>query len=76
MSLHASEAAAQATIADDDAVTASVAAAASTVAEGGAARFTVSLSGGTHGAAVAVTYQTGGTATSGSDYPAPYTGAD
>ena len=61
------------TITDDDAVTATVAADAGSVAEGEDAVFTVTLSGGTTSAATTVTYETGGTASSGEDYTAPYT---
>ena len=63
------------TITDDDAVTATVAAGTPRVAEGVTAVFTVTLSGGTTSAATEVAYTTGGTATSGTDYTAPYTGA-
>ena len=58
-------------ITDDDALTVSVAADAATVVEGNAATFTVRVAGGTGTAAVAVTYEVGGTATAGSDYTAP-----
>ena len=64
---------ATATITDDaaDAMTATVAGSAATVAEGSNAVFTVTLSGGTSTSAVVVSYETGGTATSGTDYTAP-----
>ena len=66
---------ATATITDDDAVTATIAAGAASVTEGADATFTVTLSGGTTTADAEVTYETGGTASSGVDYTAPYTGA-
>ena len=59
------------TIADDEELMVAVTAAAASVVEGGDATFTVALTGGTSTAPVAVTYTTGGTATSGTDYTAP-----
>ncbi|MDE0023012.1 MAG: hypothetical protein OXP69_01225 [Spirochaetaceae bacterium] len=75
VTLHATAATAQATILDNDAVTATVAAAAPTVTEGGDATFTVTLSGATPKDSVTIGYQTSGTATSGTDYTAPYEGS-
>ena len=62
---------AQVEIDDDDTLTATVSRAAETVAEGSNAVFTVTLAGATSSAPVTVSYETGGTATSGSDYTAP-----
>ena len=59
------------TIVDDDALLVSVAAAAPTVPEGRDARFTVTVSGATSSADVAVDYAVSGTATAGADYTAP-----
>ena len=58
------------TIKDNDELSASVTAP-ETVAEGEAARFTVSLGGGTGSAAVEVSYSLGGTAKAPADYTAP-----
>ena len=61
----------QVEIDDNDTLTATVARNAATVAEDSDAVFTVTLAGATSSAPVTVSYETGGTATSGSDYTAP-----
>ena len=66
-----STATAQAAITDDEELTVTVAEVAQTVAEGSPATFTVSVGGGQSTAAVTVTYEVTGTATSVADYMEP-----
>ena len=58
-------------IEDGEELVVSVAAVARSVEEGEAAEFTVTLTGGTSTAPVEVSYEVGGTATTGTDYTAP-----
>ena len=70
VSVHATDNAARATIADNEALTVAVADA-PTQAEGATLTFPLTLAGGTGSADVVVTYTLGGTATAGDDYSAP-----